>query len=157
MTLFLCKDCYEKDKLPRQQCFMELELYPEHMRLKHEQQIVESILYTKRTIKERVPYILEKSRSAQSNPGWLAELYYRYFPFKKKYRVIYDAASGEIETPRMPANIYADFLRNTSSVFRIDRAVRRAHPEWNGSPRAQVKREIQEEFSTREWVTSPYG
>lgn len=150
MTKQYCHYC-EKDGKPKEECWIELTEMSKHMHQYHTQAIEENALLAIAAPHDRVLFLLQKSKVAQSYPAELLNLYYRYFPFKvgeAEYRIIYDSTTGKVQFPTF--NCYEDaqlFMRNIGSVGRADRAVREEYPELNGNAQAQAKKNIQEAFS----------
>ena len=147
----LCKYC-EKEGKPKEECWIEVNEIGKHMHQYHTEAIEENALLAITKPEQRVLFLLEKSKVAQSYPAELLNLYYRYFPFLGKYQIIYDSNTGKVKFPDF--DTYEDaqlFMRNIGSVGRVDRAVRAEHPELDGNPQSKAKKDIQEAFSKDYW------
>jgi hypothetical protein len=143
----LCLDCKKEGK----EVWVEDNRMTQHQEQVHSQEIIHTTIQAIIGTEERVQYILEHNKAAQSNPGVLVEKYMQYFPFKG-YRIIYDATTGQVQMPTFAT--YEDaiyFIKYMGTISRCDRAVRSKFPTLNGSPRARARRAVEEQFSRGFW------
>ena len=137
MTEILCKHCNP----PR---WVDSKDYPSHLTL-HEPDIADQNIETLLKVTERVKWLYQKFPSAQSSDSILRLKYYQYFPSPDGVRLIWDSNMKYLIWNR--AFSYEEFIRleNPDTISRAGRKLRREYPEYNGSKKAQILREVKEE------------
>ncbi len=145
----LCYDCKLKGLLREESLFAPKD-FRAHVLQAHGEEIRYEVIATIKTMEPRIQYILTHDKNAQSDPARVIELYGRLAPFMGKYQIVYDGKG--LELPRF--DHYHDFSRwrrHITSIDRIERGVRR-RLGIEGTPRAELKRELHEQVSRERWA-----
>ena len=99
--------------------------------------------------KDAVKQVLEEVPAARYNEGLLAERVLRYFQ-PQGIELYYDKETQEI-TLKAPKSLILAVLRHIETISRASRKLR-STLNFEGSSAVPAKREVEYEFSTKEWA-----